>query len=270
MPGSAERSCLVLGGRGFIGAQIVAAAGRRGWRVVPAGRADVASLKGTRWDLLINADGNARRYLADRDPIWDFEASVTSVYRSLFDFKYGEYVLISTVDVYDRPDCEETTKEDTPVNLLALRPYGFHRRLAEMAVMRQAARWWVIRLAQVIGEGSKKGPIHDLLSGSALFVSPESSLHFLTAQRVGELVVALVERTSANAVFNLCGRGSVPFRRVLDMLPPGWPLRWHDRLEIETYRISTARAEAVVELPDSFEEVRSFVSARIGTAREAR
>lgn len=238
--------------------------------MVAAGRDDAASWIGTSWDLVINADGNAMRFRADLDPPWDFEAGVSSVYRSLFDYKYGEYILVSTVDVYDRPDREETTREDTPVDLLALRPYGFHRRLAELVVMRQAPRWRIFRLAQVIGEGSRKGPVHDLVSGSTLFISPDSSLHFLTAERAGSLAIALAETAPPNEVFNLCGRGSVPFRRVLDLLPPGWPLRWHDRLETQTYGISTDRTGSLVPLPDSYEEVRSFVASRVAALEEGR
>lgn len=270
MTHSGERTCLVLGGRGFVGSRIAAAATRRGWRVVAAGREDAASWTGTSWDLVINADGHASRFRADLDPLWDFEAGAASVYRSLFDYKYGEYLLISTVDVYERPDCEETTREDAPVDLRALRPYGFHRRLAELVVMRQAPRWRILRLAQVIGEGSKKGPVHDLVTGGTLFISPDSSLHFLTVERAGSLAVTLAETTPPNEVLNLCGRGSVPFRRVLDLLPPGWPLRWHDRLEVQTYRISTERTETLVPLPDSYEEVRSFVASRVAAWDEGR
>ncbi len=120
-----------------MGSHIVAAATRRGWRVVAAGRDDAASWTGTSWDLIINANGQASRFRADQDPWCDFEASVVPVYRSLFDYKYGEYILVSTVDVYGQPDSGEATREDTPVDLLALRPYGFHRRLAEIAVMRR-------------------------------------------------------------------------------------------------------------------------------------
>ncbi len=122
----------------------------------------------------------------------------------------------------------------------------------------------------MIGEGSKKGPVHDLVSGSTLFISPDSSLHFLTAERAGSLAVTLVETAPPNEVLNVCGRGSVPFRRVLDLLPPDWPLRWHDRLEVQTYRISTDRTASLVSLPDSCEEVRSFLASRIPISREGR
>ena len=41
---------------------------------------------GSRADILINANGNSKKYLAQEDPILEFEKSVLSVKKSLEDF----------------------------------------------------------------------------------------------------------------------------------------------------------------------------------------
>ena len=123
------RTCLVLGGTGFVGSALAAVAKARDWQVTTVGRQEYARHVGRRFDLVLNANGNASRQRANRDPTFDLEASVVSVQRSLVDFEFAHYGLISTVDVCNEPDRLEATAEDAPIDLATLCPYGFHKRL---------------------------------------------------------------------------------------------------------------------------------------------
>ncbi|MFP6672230.1 MAG: hypothetical protein VB857_12515, partial [Pirellulaceae bacterium] len=46
-------TCLIIGGRGFVGSAISAVAQERGWQVTIAGRSESESLAGSRFDLVI-------------------------------------------------------------------------------------------------------------------------------------------------------------------------------------------------------------------------
>jgi nucleoside-diphosphate-sugar epimerase len=253
-----QPSCLIIGGDGFVGSGIHRAASELGWDVSVVNRTTYRDLTGKTFDIVINANGNARRFQADRDPLFDFEASAASVYRSLFDFPCSRYALISTVDVYNHPDCADTTQEDTVIDPLSLGPYAFHKWLAEQFVMRQQTPWQVFRLAQMVGSGLQKGPLFDLLHDRPLWIHDESRLHFMNTRHVGSAICSLIENAPANEVYNVCGRGSVEFRAVLDLFP-------HDKLpiretsQLQCYDIDTSKTHRWFPLPDSGDEVSTFV-----------
>ena len=117
-----------------------------------ADRQTYNSYLGQEFDLIINANGNAKKYLANQNPHADFEASLRSVALSLNDFQCQKYIYISTVDVYEDTTSELTTLESAQINLMNLYTYGFHKRLAELVVMRKAKSWHIFRLDRWWGQ----------------------------------------------------------------------------------------------------------------------
>ncbi|HIE95807.1 MAG TPA: NAD(P)-dependent oxidoreductase [Fuerstia sp.] len=253
-----QTTCLIIGGNGFVGSGIRDAARDCGWDVSVADHTSYVSFAGQTFDIVINANGNAKRFHADRDPLFDFDASAASVYKSLFDFPCSKFALISTVDVYNRPDHRQTTQEDTAIDPLPLGPYAFHKWLAERFVMRHQTPWQVFRLAQMVGTGLRKGPIFDLLHGQPLWIHNESRLHYMNTRQIGAAICALIEHAPANEVYNVCGRGSVEFQAVLDLFPQDrHPAR--ENCARQCYNVDTSRTQQWYALPDSWNEVRAFV-----------
>ncbi len=251
-------NCLVIGGRGFVGSAICQAARRAGWDVTAVGRGDYSHMAGRPFDIVINANGNARRYLAERDPAADFDASVRSVVRSLADFSCRHYVLVSTVDVYDDPAREDATDENAAIDLARLGPYGFHKRLAELCVMRQAPSWQVFRLGQMVGPHLRKGPVFDLLHGLPLRIAATSEMPFLDTRTMARMVCELIVRAPSGQVYNVCGAGSVPFTQVLEMFGAK-DVHVDPAAPSQVYRIRTDKVRALTEVPASWDEVRHFV-----------
>lgn len=259
-------SCLIIGGTGFVGSAIAKAAVQRGWDVQAVGRESYRAVRGSRFDFVINANGNSSRFRANQDPQFDFEASVSSVHRSIVDFRYDVYALISTVDIYNDPSREEMTAEDIRIDVESLPPYGMHKRLAELFVMRHCRRWQIFRLAQMVGDGLKKGPIHDLLNGNPLWISDDSRLHYMNTLNVARIVLDVLERQRVSEVYNVCGRGSVEFRRVIDLLMDGRREVVQAAGERQTYRIQTKKIEQLYPIPESWDEVSTFVEQSLGGA----
>ncbi|HEY8430149.1 MAG TPA: NAD(P)-dependent oxidoreductase [Sandaracinaceae bacterium] len=257
MPLSGAR-CLVIGGRGFVGSALAAHARERGMDVRAVGRADYASSVGERFDLVVFAAGNARRYLADRDPASDLDASVGAVYRALRDFSYDVFVLASTVDVYVDPSRPEATREDAPIDPARLSTYGFHKRMAELVVMRSAARFLIVRLGQMVGPGLVKGPVHDVLCGEPLRVALSSRYPLLRTRSAAAITFALLEAGVSRDVVNVCARGDVSLARIVELLgrsavaPPGVPE--------ERYAVDVSAACRAFDVPTAEEEARAFAS----------
>jgi len=101
----------IIGGRGYVGSGFVRYCRARGLAHQVITRETYDEFAGTACDVLVNANGNSRKFLADRDPLAEFDQSVRSVAVSLSAFKAGVYVLISTGDVYDDPSSPATSGE---------------------------------------------------------------------------------------------------------------------------------------------------------------
>ena len=214
---------------------------------------------------MINANGNSSRFRARQDPLFDFDASARTVYRSIYDFQFSHYALISTVDVYNDTSRLATTCEDTPIELSKLCHYAFHKRLAELFVIRQCQRWQIFRLAQMVGSGLRKGPIFDLLHHKPLWIDDESCLHFMHTQHVAETIFDLIQRGNSGDTYNVCGVGCVPFRQVVDLIPRDQrPTERSDR-ERQMYHINTDKTNRTSSLPESCYEVRQFIAEHFGT-----
>jgi nucleoside-diphosphate-sugar epimerase len=207
--------------------------------------------------VLINANGNSKKYLAERDPVADFDASVRSVRQSLTDFPCRCYVYLSSCDVY--PDCSSpaTTAESSTLDPARQTTYGFHKYLAEQCVRHQAPDGLVLRLGGFVGPGLRKNAVFDILRGGPLYLDPDSALQYLNVDWAAATTLDLIDRGVRGEIFNLCGRGVVGLREIVEWtgrspaVTPGSP---RVRYEIDIRKIA-----AIVDVPESRTAVRAFV-----------
>lgn len=225
-----------------------------GLRVTVVGRDDYDTVRGQRFDIVIFAAGNARRYLTERDPAKDLDVNVAAVYRAITDFASDRFVFVSSVDVYADPGAAQTSREDAPIDSTRLSTYGFHKRLAELVTMRNAPGWLIVRLGQMVGPGLYKGPVFDALQGGPLRVSPASSYPFLRTSSVASLTFALLDGGAREAIFNVCGQGSAVLDEVLRK-----PLSVVPEAPVETYRIDVSALAARTSVPSAGDEIRMFL-----------
>lgn len=256
---SSPSVCLVIGGKGFVGSAIVAEARQRGYRTVVVDKDEYASAIGASCDLLINANGNSRKYLAAKDPGQEFDLSVRSVLHSLHDFKTNHYVHLSTIDVYPNHQDPAANTEDTPIDEKAISPYGFHKHLAENIVRYYAPRWTIVRMGGFVGPKLWKNSIHDLLTGANLKVHPDSVYQYLHTADLARLLFDLLATASSQEVWNISGAGVVSLRDVASWIPGTKLPAEVSQLPQEHYEINTRKIEARVTLPRSVDTVRKFV-----------
>jgi nucleoside-diphosphate-sugar epimerase len=249
----------VLGGEGFVGSAVVRVAKKRGHSVHAVTRRNYGRFRGRPCDLLINANGNSKKFLADKDPAAEFDASVVSVQRSLLDLPCKRYVYLSSIDVYPCVDDPRHNHEETVILPEQLSRYGLHKFLAEQLVRRYAKRWLIIRMGGMVGEGLWKNSIHDLLHGQPLRVHADSRYQYMLTDDMARIVLALTRKHPANGVFNVCGDGCVSLREAASLIPAcrvkyatGNPPREH-------YEINLTKLRAWVKVPRTSATVRAFV-----------
>jgi nucleoside-diphosphate-sugar epimerase len=256
----ADWDVIVIGAAGLAGSAIRRHFESEGRRVLAVTRDNYPAHLGASAELVVNANGNPYRFKANDRPVWDFEAAVASVQRSLHDFRAGRYVYLSTVDVYqprDNPAVTEETVEPAPG---ALDAYGFHRRLAERCVRQFAPSSLVLRLGTLVGSGVRKGPFHDLLRGEPLRMSPASSLTVVNAAQLGGVIAALHGVAPVHDVFNVTGRGGAVVAQVAARAGLAWTAdpAWADRAF--RYDINIDKLARHCALPSSEDAALAFLN----------
>jgi nucleoside-diphosphate-sugar epimerase len=254
------RRCLVLGGTGFIGSAVAAEAARRGWAVTAVGSKTAGAVVGQTFELLINANGNSRKYLAREDPAADFDLSVRTVTRSLHEIRSARYVFLSSAEVYDHPFDPAQNAEDVPIIETALSAYGFHKLLAEHLVRRYAPGWTILRLSGLVGPGLRKNALFDLLTGAPMRVHPDSAYQFIDTRVLARVLFDLLPDPAGihHRIFNVGGHGVVTLREAAGWIgvsiPPGADALPRERCELNIERIARLAA-----LPASTDAVRGFI-----------
>jgi nucleoside-diphosphate-sugar epimerase len=200
----------ILGSKGFLGSALVNACREQGEEYCAIDQEEYAEYVGHDCDLLINANGNSRKYLAQQAPLEDFAMNVSSVRRSLEDFRYGKYVLFSSADVYPDASSPATTDENSALDPARQTPYGFHKYLAEQCVRHRAMRWLILRLSGFVGPGLKKNAVHDVLSGNPLWVDAASEFQYLHTRDLASMVLALAASPETDSqVVNVGASGTI-------------------------------------------------------------
>lgn len=125
---------LIVGGNGFVGSAVARQCKKRELEYRIVTRENMKQFIGSSCSILINANGNSKKYMADREPLWEFDASVRSVYQYLTQIHAQKYIQLSSCDVY--PDCSKPhlTKEEQLIAVERQSAYGFHKYLAELCV----------------------------------------------------------------------------------------------------------------------------------------
>lgn len=257
--GDQQPVCIVLGAGGFIGSTVVAEAQRRGFRTLGVTRQNYETHKGTACALLVNANGNSKKFLARENPPLDFDLSVRSVHQSLHDFPADTYVHLSTIDVYSEVMDPAKNHENAPIDTARLSPYGFHKLLAEQLVRHYAKRWLILRMGGFVGPGLRKNSIYDLLKGAQLRVHPDSSYQYLDSRFLASLAFDLPQRGLAGETINCAGSGLISVREIAALIP-GAALPPMPAGQPERYEVNTAKLRALVPVPSTRDTVSAFVA----------
>lgn len=248
----------VLGGNGFVGSAFVRLFESQNVPYEIISRENYQSLAGKSCDLLINANGNSKKFLGNKDPKWEFEASVTSVRNSLVDFQFKKYVFLSTSDIY--PDCShsELTAEDSRPEPSSQSTYGFHKYLAEQCVQHAADDWLIVRMGGFVGPGLKKNAVYDILNDQPLWVHPKSDFQLIHTDDSARLIMSLVDQQISREIFNLTARGTVSVQQIMALA--GKNIEPKNDCQPVRYEISTEKVERYLELPDSASCVKKFLA----------
>jgi nucleoside-diphosphate-sugar epimerase len=247
----------VVGGEGFVGSAFMRYLSEVGIKAVAITRANYPELCGSSFDVLINAGGNSKKWLAEDDRQGDFDLTVRSTLAIVLELRAEIYVHLSSIDVYNDVSDPTCNFEEVSIVPERLSNYGFGKYLAELVVRKYARNWLILRLGGMVGQGLKKNSIYDLLNGIPLRVHPESAYQYLNTKDIAQLAWALIERERMYEVFNLCGDNVIQLREVQQWL--GVP-SIDNGMKREHYEINVSKLKKILPLPKTRSVVKGFVN----------
>lgn len=203
----------VIGAKGLLGADLMKFLSGFS-EIVGIDKKNYDEHRGEKFNVLINANGNSRRFWADKHPLEDFEASTLSVYRTLLDFEVQKYIYISSSDVYENHATPATTSETQPIAAGRLSPYGFNKYVSEFLVRSRVNDFIILRSSMMLGTELRKGPIFDIMHGTPLFIAKDSRLQAISTRAIADIILLLCARGVSREIFNMGGRGAFDFREI--------------------------------------------------------
>lgn len=246
----------IIGYHGFVGSAFYEVfSAKEGWSVVGIDRGNAHLMKDSSFDIMVNANGNSSKRLAEAEPGRDFEMNALATLGFLHDIKCRHYVHLSTVEVYNDKSSEGATREDAQIDPAALSNYGFSKYCGELVARRYAKSWLILRLAGMVGPNMKKGPAYDILHDGKLYLSEKSGLHFMDTREVARIAIQLCEKGRWGEVYNVVGKGALALSEFAEIA--GVKLSASGKEEI-SFGISTAKLEKECEVPTSKEAVKAF------------
>ncbi len=242
----------VVGAGGFLGGFITKALSATGHRVLPISRGDPLPTEPV--EILVDCNGDARRFWANANPGGSFTANVASVAERVTSGIARRYVFMSTMDVYGKGcNSRRTSREDAVIDPAGLDVYAFHKWLAEQLIIRHAPHWLILRLGTLIGPGLKKNPVFDAVNGHPVRQTAESTLSLVDLAHAAEALLSLLER-DADGIWNVTASRSITVAHMLTEVSmatrqPAPP--FHSDLLHTDYDINIAQLSAVLTMPDS-------------------
>lgn len=207
------KTLAIIGGNGMLGSDLVRYFSKT-YNVTAINKRNYQYLVGNSFDIVINANGNSKRFWANQNPVEDFSASTVSVIKSIFDFPCDIYIYISSPDVYENHSEPKYTKESVSIDTHKLDAYGLHKYLAEQIVKKYCEKFLILRSSMILGSRFKKGPIYDVIKGNNLFITLRSKLQMIHTFAVAEIIETLLKESFKNKVINVGGVGTFSFFEV--------------------------------------------------------
>ena len=250
----------IIGGDGFLGSAFVRLAEKRQYDFKIIETYNYSDTIGEYFDVLINANGNSKKYLAEENPKQEFIETAVSVQNSLVDFNCALYVHCSTVDVYHNHNNPEENKENTTIEISQISKYGLHKYIAENLIINYTKSWLIFRFGGLVGPGLKKNSIYDILNNIPLRVHIDSAYQYLSTDFATEAVLKVISSDCRQEVFNLCGDEVVCLKEMIDLLPEYEVRYYHEKPPKERYEINIEKIKQYIDIPSSRTSVFNFIN----------
>jgi nucleoside-diphosphate-sugar epimerase len=250
----------ILGGNGFLGSSIVNYCIENNIAHQSITKKNYSRFFDQHCNIFINCNGNSKKFLANEDPILDYNLSVNSVYESIKDFSFDKYIYLSSSEVYNDTSKKELTIESGEINSEKLSFYGFHKYISELLVKKHCEKYLILRLGGFVGHGLKKNPIFDLINNQNLWISMNSSLQFINIKTFANYVFRLITQDVTNEIINIAANEPVCLKDVYDLVNSQSNTQKNAKLIINHLNVNKLENILNHKIVNSFDEIRDYLN----------
>lgn len=242
----------IIGGNGLTGSAIVRYCCQNGIEHEVIQRHNSSSFLGKPCDILIYANGNAMKWRANNDPLFDFHASVGSLATYLHGIKFKRFVFLSTVDVYSKKESSRYTAEDSIIDEADLDTYGYHKLIAEKYVKKFVKdKFLILRLPGIVGPGLTKNPVFDYIhQHKKVMVSKKSKLCFIHTDQIADILFQLLQHQKYD-IYNVASSNSIQIQDIESIVGFKSAYTEEAALSIQNYQINTDKLKNIIDIPTS-------------------
>lgn len=249
----------IVGGKGLAGSAIVSLLKNKKQEYEIIQKENKNDFFGKSCDVLIFANGNPLKYKANADPFFDFHASVASVIEYVHKINFKVFVLLSTVNIYDKKNSEETTDENTVIDQTKLDTYGYHKLLAENYVKQYCKNYLIFRLSGLVGENLLKNPAYDFIhKGKKVMISADSRLNFINTNKVAETILKTIQLKIQNEIFNLASSNSIQIKEIKKIIGYDTEYTIDSNEHIQNYEINVKKIQKYNNMTTSEEAIKQY------------
>lgn len=248
---------LVIGSSGFIGSEIYEYFCINN-DVYGANSKNISEYYGSYFDVIINANGNSKKFLANENPHLDFELSVNSTASTIYKIRSNFYIFLSSGDVYGKPINRANSYENISLDKNSISRYGYHKLIAENLV-KQSKNWLILRLSGLLGKNISKGPIFDIINNNHLWIHPDSCLQFQNVTSLCKIIDFLLKNKISDEIFNVSSNGVTSLKTVYNRVSSS--SEFTDQLEVIHNELNVNKIEKLLpyDLKTSNEEIKVFL-----------
>ena len=203
----------LVGGNGLVGYAFQKYFKEKKIKYLNIQRQNQSLFKGKKCDLLIYANGNANKTLAEKNPEYDFENTLQSIFFYLRNIRFKKFIFFSSIDVYEDTSKKKNTSEKSSLTNKSV--YGINKIISEMYVKKFAKNFLIFRLGGLVGDKLKKNPIYDIFNRKKIFTSINSEMNFIHTDFIPKIVFNLINKKINNETFNLASTNSVSIKNIL-------------------------------------------------------
>lgn len=246
----------IIGSSGFLGKTLYNYL-KKFFIVKSINKSNLSKFKKRKCDILINANGNSKKYLSEKNFAKDFNLNVNSTVNFLTKLNYDKYIHISTIEVYNNTSAKNKTFEKTKIRPLYLSKYGFNKYLSELIVQKIASRWLILRLTGMVGEYMKKNPVFDMLNDQKLFVNLSSKFMFINTIEVSKIIHKLILKFEKNQIINIGPKNNIMLEYIANRLKYKTTIR--NKLEKININVNTSKLQKIFKTNSSKITIKNYL-----------
>jgi nucleoside-diphosphate-sugar epimerase len=161
-------------------------------------KTEVSSISSREFDVVINCAGNAKKYIANKDPSLDFTMN-TNVFSKILMLKMNHLIHISSIEASKPPDNN----------------YTISKLIIEKCSKLYFPKCTILRLGGLVGPNLKKNVVFDIANNKDLFVTENSTYNYISTEKVAKIIEKIIHLKIDDEIINIAASQPISVKDII-------------------------------------------------------